>query len=154
MSSETWNLGEMLRVEVGTWIHSSSRKRVVVQLLMKGVHFGSKLQISNCCVLVWILWNPTVHRKGVKFVGFEVLTAVVIKSTIFWDITPCGPLKANWRFGGTYLLRLQGRRISRTRNQQSSACHLLSRWFLARLILWPWRWRRYIPPKYRLIFNG
>jgi hypothetical protein len=26
-------------------------------------------------------------------VGFEVLTAVVMKSTIFWDITPCSPLK-------------------------------------------------------------
>jgi hypothetical protein len=23
------------------------------------------------------------------YVGFEVLTAVVMKSTIFWDITPC-----------------------------------------------------------------
>jgi hypothetical protein len=24
-------------------------------------------------------------------VGFEVFTAVVTKSTIFWDITPCSP---------------------------------------------------------------
>jgi hypothetical protein len=31
-------------------------------------------------------------------VGFEVLTAVVMKSTIFWDITPCSPLKVNRRF--------------------------------------------------------
>jgi hypothetical protein len=35
-----------------------------------------------------------------------------------------------------------------------SACHLLSRRFLARLILRPWRRRRYIPPKHRLNFNG
>jgi hypothetical protein len=27
------------------------------------------------------------------FVQFEVLTAVVMKSSIFWDITPCNPLK-------------------------------------------------------------
>jgi hypothetical protein len=27
-------------------------------------------------------------------IGSEVLTAVVMKSTIFWDITPCSPLKA------------------------------------------------------------
>jgi hypothetical protein len=27
-------------------------------------------------------------------VGFEVLKAVVMKSIIFWDITPCSPLKA------------------------------------------------------------
>jgi hypothetical protein len=26
-------------------------------------------------------------------VGFEVLSAVVMKSAIFWDITPCSPLK-------------------------------------------------------------
>jgi hypothetical protein len=30
---------------------------------------------------------------------------------------------------------------------------LLSRWFLAKLIL-PWRWKRYFPPKLRLAFNG
>jgi hypothetical protein len=46
-------------------------------------------------------------------VGFEVLTAVVMKSTIFWDIMPRIPLKVNRRFGGTYSLYLQGREISR-----------------------------------------
>jgi hypothetical protein len=29
------------------------------------------------------------------FVGFEVLTVVVMKSTVFWDIKPCSPLKVN-----------------------------------------------------------
>jgi hypothetical protein len=43
-------------------------------------------------------------------VGFEVLTAVFMKSIIFWDMTPCSPLSANRRFGGTYRLHLQGRR--------------------------------------------
>jgi hypothetical protein len=51
-------------------------------------------------------------------VEFEVLTAVVMKSTIFWDITPRSPLKFNRRFGGTYCLHLQGRRISRVRYQR------------------------------------
>jgi hypothetical protein len=45
-----------------------------------------------------------------ELVGFAVLTAVVMKSTIFWDITPCGPLKGIRRFGGTYRLHLQGRK--------------------------------------------
>jgi hypothetical protein len=40
-----------------------------------------------------------------------------VKSTIFWDITPCSSLKVNRRFGGTYHLHLQGR-ISRARYQQ------------------------------------
>jgi hypothetical protein len=39
----------------------------------------------------------------------EVLTAVVMKSSIFWDITPCSPLKVNRCF----------RRTSR-----ASACYL------------------------------
>jgi hypothetical protein len=30
-----------------------------------------------------------------KEVGFEVLTAVAMKSSIFWDITPCSVLKVN-----------------------------------------------------------
>jgi hypothetical protein len=28
-----------------------------------------------------------------EHVGFEVLTAVVMKSFVFWDKTPCSPLK-------------------------------------------------------------
>jgi hypothetical protein len=58
------------------------------------------------------------------------------KSSIFWDIMPYGPLEANRRFGGT------------------SACHLLSRWYLAQLIFRPWRWRRYVSPKRWLTFSG
>jgi hypothetical protein len=34
-----------------------------------------------------------------------------------------------------------------------AACHLLSRWFLSRLILRPWRWVRYVTRKRRLTFN-
>jgi hypothetical protein len=41
-------------------------------------------------------------------VGFEVLTAEVMQSSIFWDITPCSLLKENRRFGGT-CPHLQGR---------------------------------------------
>jgi hypothetical protein len=33
---------------------------------------------------------------------FEVFTAVAVRSTLFWDITLCSPLKVNWRFEGTY----------------------------------------------------
>jgi hypothetical protein len=46
------------------------------------------------------------------WVGFEVLTSVVMKSAVFWDITQCNPLKVNRRFGGTSRFYLLGRRIS------------------------------------------
>jgi hypothetical protein len=45
---------------------------------------------------------------------------VDIKSFIFWDITPCSPFKANWRFGGTFRLHLQSRTVSQARNQRES----------------------------------
>jgi hypothetical protein len=34
-------------------------------------------------------------RVFIVFVGFEVFTAVVMKSTILWGITPRSPLKVN-----------------------------------------------------------
>jgi hypothetical protein len=64
---------------------------------------------------------------------------------IFWDVMPCSPLKVNGRF--------EEHIVSIFRVEHSS-CHLRSRWFLAHLILLPWRWRRYVPPKRRLTFNG
>jgi hypothetical protein len=62
------------------------------------------------------IWD---HKSLIYRVGFEVLTAVVMKSTIFWDITSCSPLKVNRRFGRTYRLHLM-RRISRARYQRES----------------------------------
>jgi hypothetical protein len=42
-----------------------------------------------------------------KSVGFENFTTVIMKSNIFWDITPYSLLSVNRRFGGTYHLHLQ-----------------------------------------------
>jgi hypothetical protein len=62
---------------------------------------------------LWSIWSA-VENKWV-----EVLAAVVKKSTVFWDITVCSPLKVNWSFRGTYRLHLQVR-ISRARYQRES----------------------------------
>jgi hypothetical protein len=50
-------------------------------------------------------------------VRFEVHAAVVMTSSIFWDITPCSPKNVTGRYGGTCCIHLQGERISRARNQ-------------------------------------
>jgi hypothetical protein len=42
-----------------------------------------------------------------------------MKSSVFWYITPCNPLKGNRRFRRT-CLHLQSRRINRVRNQHGS----------------------------------
>jgi hypothetical protein len=46
------------------------------------------------------------QRESRCFAGFEVLTAVVMKNTIFWDITPCTPLIVNRCLGGKCRLHL------------------------------------------------
>jgi hypothetical protein len=52
--------------------------------------------------------------KNINFhVGFEILTAMVMQSTIFRDIMSCSPLKVNRRYEGTYRPNLHGRRINR-----------------------------------------
>jgi hypothetical protein len=33
----------------------------------------------------------------------EVLTVVTVKSSVFWDITLCSPVKVNWHFGDALL---------------------------------------------------
>jgi hypothetical protein len=38
-------------------------------------------------------------------VGFEILTAVTVNSSIFWDTTPCSLLKINRHFGDYMFLR-------------------------------------------------
>jgi hypothetical protein len=35
-------------------------------------------------------------------IGFEVLTAMAMESSVFWDITLCIMLKVNQRFAGKY----------------------------------------------------
>jgi hypothetical protein len=54
------------------------------------------------------------------YVGFEVLTAVVMESYIFWDINLCSPLEVNQRFGRTCHLHIQGKRVGQVRNQHKA----------------------------------
>jgi hypothetical protein len=71
-----------------------------------------KLQIMNffimqflppCCYILSLDCKYFLQR-----IGFEVLTAVIMKSTIFWDITTCSPLRVKRSFGGTYRLNFHG----------------------------------------------
>jgi uncharacterized membrane protein len=59
------------------------------------------------------------------YIGFEVITAVTIKGSVFWDITPCSPLKVRVYFGRTYRTHLQVLRLKQTRNNKNLVCRLL-----------------------------
>jgi hypothetical protein len=56
---------------------------------------------------------------------------VFMKSSVFWDLVPCSPLKVNWCFGGTCNLHLQSWRVSQC-----------------------WRLTSYVPPERWLAING
>jgi hypothetical protein len=53
-------------------------------------------------------WDSNIANLETRkyFVGFEILTAVVMKGSISWNITPYSPLKVDQRFGGTCRLYL------------------------------------------------
>jgi hypothetical protein len=76
------------------------------------------LAFIHFCKLKWL----ELQTKGIQLytAGFEVFTAVVMKSIICWDMTPCSPLSFNRRFGRTGRLHLRGRRNKFGKNQQAS----------------------------------
>jgi hypothetical protein len=52
--------------------------------------------------------------------GIEVFTEMDMKSSVFWVMTLCIPLRVNLRFAGTYYLLLQGRRVNQARNKNEA----------------------------------
>jgi hypothetical protein len=83
---------------------------------IKNISFLEKLFIRK-------IYRYISYINKQTFIGFEVLTPVVMKSSIFWDTTPHSPLKVNRLFGGTSLLHLQGRKICQARNQLATCFH-------------------------------
>jgi hypothetical protein len=69
-------------------------------------------------------------KQYLHHLGSEVLTAVVMKNSVYWGIASCSPLKASQCFGRTCRLHLQGRRICQTRNQ----CDVVSKQIYVELV--------------------
>jgi hypothetical protein len=61
-----------------------------------------------------IICTPNTEDNFTAFVEIEVLIAVAKKRSVFWDITPCTPLKINRRFGEIFRLHFQVRRTNQT----------------------------------------
>jgi hypothetical protein len=61
---------------------------------------------------------------SMKDVGFEVLTAVAMKSSVFWDITLCSPLSQ------PIIRKNMSPPSSGLKSKPSFACHLLHAGFL------------------------
>jgi hypothetical protein len=43
----------------------------------------------------WKLTGPTRLREDIDYEAYEELTAVIVKSSIFWDITPCSAMQVS-----------------------------------------------------------
>jgi hypothetical protein len=67
-----------------------------------------------------------------------------MKSSVFWDITPCNAVKVNHRFGGRYRLHLKGLKVSQARNQHEVGSKEIKQALLLQRV----------SPKSRLTFIG
>jgi hypothetical protein len=91
-------------------IHSSIILQVFLTIFLEVSYYLHPSCISSPSLPLRLHYSNSFSLYcSYSYVGFDVLTAVVMKSTIFRDITPCSPLSVNRRFGGTYRLHLQGR---------------------------------------------
>jgi hypothetical protein len=68
-----------------------------------------------------LLFRGLLNAQKIRTVGFQVLRAVTMKNSIFWDVTPCIPVKVYRRFGGTYYLYPQGRRVSQASDHEETS---------------------------------
>jgi hypothetical protein len=115
--------------------------------------------LDFCSKFVWIIGQEHFatfnHRKlqVIKLVNWWNLRWKINvrfttkKSTFFWDITPCSPVRVNWRFRGTCHLQVSKSKLSRKRNTEWSRQQVELCWFLAYPTPHPWRLREYFSPK-------
>jgi hypothetical protein len=77
-------------------------------------------------------WRNKLRLKNINTFKIWGSQAVVMKSSISWDITPCSTMKLNCRFAGTCRLHLQDRKTSQSRKQHEPGWH----WFLQSLLFY------------------
>jgi hypothetical protein len=72
-----------------------------------------------------VIYELSINTTKAKTnVGFEVLTAVIMNNSIFWDITPCSQFGSQQTFRRTHVTSIF--RVEEERNQ----CHLFHAYFL------------------------
>jgi uncharacterized membrane protein len=115
-------------------LHLQSR-RVSEPIIQQEASSGLCLLIGTCCLLNFTQTSSSSSSSSLAkqtfkyfkrvfskclldYIGFDVLTTVFMKNTIFWDIKSCIPLKVNRRFGVTCHILFQSRRIIRPRNKR------------------------------------
>jgi hypothetical protein len=79
---------------------------------VEGKIFNKNIKIEDIfknCNFIIIYFTCKICSYFCLFCSILYIQSYIkVKSTIYWNITPCSPLKLNRRFGGTCLLHLQG----------------------------------------------
>jgi hypothetical protein len=69
------------------------------------------LHEEECKIAFNWLWMTFIGTHMVMNVRFEILTAVTMKSIIFWGVIPCILIEVELCFERAYYFRLQGRNV-------------------------------------------
>jgi hypothetical protein len=71
---------------------------------------------------LYVMEDPFVHieeevtrYKRCVYLQFEILMAVTMKNSVFWDVKSCNLVQINFCFHGIFCFHLQGRRVNHLR---------------------------------------
>jgi hypothetical protein len=87
-------------------------KSTLLYLLETDMHSQNFVKINNT-KFPGSVTKAAIGVVTLKTISFRIWGSynVAVKSSVFWDITPCSPVKDNVRFGGIYRLLRQYQRI-------------------------------------------
>jgi hypothetical protein len=86
----------------------------IIQVFHSIISEGKWFCFTLNCIESHNLNKNFIYRTG-------VLTVMVVKRTMFWDVMPCSLLKIIWHFGVVYRLHLRGW-INQARKQRENPC--------------------------------
>jgi hypothetical protein len=143
---------------------------LIWQNCIRIVQSGKQFYETHVCKTVKTATNKSTSCVTLKDFGvgvtrcrIEVLTAVIMKNSIFRDVSLCLPLdfrlicylacSSTVKLGATCSSETSVH-FQRLQVVISQKTELLVWHFLAWLILRSWSWTRLVPPKHRFTFNG
>jgi hypothetical protein len=119
---------------VEEWVQQRKRRNSVILTYVRN---------NNFTLGICKLWNA----------GFEILTPLVMKSTIFWNITPCSSVcQTTFRKKHITIFRLEEQ--AKAQSSMKQVASKSSWWFHPWFIIRTWKWMHYSAPKRWSNFHG
>jgi hypothetical protein len=126
--TEVENFEVMFAICQGNWIYISGnyiQKLVAILYNYFSVHRLENFKGNGCLSSSKFLFGGRLVLIGKfdihpKQVGFEVLTVVIVKSTVFWNLRLYCTIEIHEHFGGTCCLHHLGWKVRKTRIRQQA----------------------------------